>query len=747
LRLIWPSMSLKYPCMALLAIHAAAQCHPDQRRVTVSDAIEMTRLGVASYMDDSPSNVAQFSPDGRRFALVLKKGNLERNTNDYTLEIFKTQEALSAQKPETVVRMSSNSNREAIHHVKWLRSSGTVLFIGEKPNAVPQIYSFDIARRQLQRLTDHLTPVVSFDASDDGRVVVFEADPPARDPMNSPEVEREGFRISGEDLGEVVLAGSPYAQYRSRESRQLFLMIGGGRARQISVVDGVWPNLALSVSPNGRYALVEALVRNIPKSWLGYRDRLLHEFIAADKASLAISSVEQYLLLDTVTGAIAPLIDAPKSWEHDGFLWIDGGKSIVLSKAYLPLTGIDAMEQERRGAGTSVIEVLLPSRETVKIRDGNATAADWIEEDSELSLQERSGAGVNAMLVYRKRGNEWEEVLGRLVAATSNPRITYEQDMNTPPKIWITNTVTGNKTLLLDPNPQFKQLCFGRERMISWQATDGHPVRGGLYLPPDYDPSRRYPLVIQTHAFDPGRFWIDGPWSSAFAAQPLAAKDIVVLQIGGASDRTDAVHRSTPSEGPGQMAAFEGAIDYLDNQGIIDRESVGIIGFSRTVYHVAYTLTHSKYRFRAVTLADGFNGGYFERIAYPNQAADPDAVNGGPPYGTMLPLWFEHAPAFNLSNVTAPVRLEGYGVAAAVEEWEWFSLSSGMKKPIDFLILPRAPHLLVKPWERRVSQQGNLDWFAFWLKGAEDPSPEKQPVYARWHQLRDLEAKMLRQAN
>jgi|SRR5215469_11771759 len=39
------------------------------------------------------------------------------------------------------------------------------------------------------------------------------------------------------------------------------------------------------------------------------------------------------------------------------------------------------------------------------------------------------------------------------------------------------------------------------------------------------------------------------------------------------------------------------------------------------------------------------------------------------------------------------------------------------KQLVDFLYLPNASHLLVKPWERMTWQQGNVDWFCFWLKG------------------------------
>ncbi|GGA80380.1 hypothetical protein GCM10011507_34530 [Edaphobacter acidisoli] len=722
-------------CLAQLAVCAVAQSGPGKGRVTVADAIEMTRLGVASYEDDSATDAALYSPDGRWFAVVLKKGNLRRNTVDYTLEVFRTDDALAGRGPARVVKMSSSSNRAAIAGVKWLSDNRTLLFIGETPGRIGQIYAYDLSSRRFTQLTHHHTPVAAFDASSHGRVIVFEADPPVTDPLASPEVERNGFYVTGENLAEVMLAGSPYAKYRSRDSRQLFLMVNGRRAIRMPAEDGIWPNLTLSVAPNGRYALVEALVRDVPKSWLGYRDRFLHEFVAAKKAASATSSVEQYLLLDTRTGIFTPLIDAPKSWEHDGFLWLNGGRSLVLSKAYLPLAEVSGAELDERESKLYAIEMKLPSHTFEKILEGNAKATEWVASSKEV-LFEQSNRAIEA---YQQRGAGWDKVAGMTVnPERDRPRVTYEQDMNTPPKLWITNPVTSQRVLLQDLNPQFRHVCFGMEREISWKATDGHWVHGGLYLPPDYQPGQRYPLVIQTHGFDPSRFWIDGPWNSAFAARPLAARDIVVLQMGGASG--DAQYRSTPEEAPQQMAAFEGAIDYLHGKGIIDRERVGIIGFSRTVYYVAYTLTHSKYSFRAATLADGFNAGYFMRVAYPNQAAEPDAVNGGPPYGTTLSNWIEHSPSFNILHVKTPIRLESYSVAGVMEEWEWYSLLSTMGKPVDLVVLPHGTHLLVKPWERMASEQGNVDWFTFWLKGEEDPAPDKRALYARWRKLRTMEA-------
>jgi hypothetical protein len=98
-----------------------------------------------------------------------------------------------------------------------------------------------------------------------------------------------------------------------------------------------------------------------------------------------------------------------------------------------------------------------------------------------------------------------------------------------------------------------------------------------------------------------------------------------------------------------------------------------------------------------------------------------------------------NAPGFNLEKVKTPVRIEMYGPGMFLGGWEWFSGLSLLNKPVDFVWLPNGTHLLVKPWERMTSEQGNVDWFRFWLQGYEDPDPEKKQQYVRWRHLRDLQ--------
>ena len=57
---------------------------------------------------------------------------------------------------------------------------------------------------------------------------------------------------------------------------------------------------------------------------------------------------------------------------------------------------------------------------------------------------------------------------------------------------------------------------------------------------------------------------------------------------------------------------------------------------------------------------------------------------------------------------------------------------SRLNKPVELLYIPGGVHVLEKPWDRIASQQGDVDWFCFWLNGEEDPDPAKAEQYARW---------------
>src|SRR6185437_5315980 len=99
--------------------------------ISIADSIGMTTLAIDDF-GNATNQIAHFTPNGERFVLLLKKGNLERNTNDYSALLYRTADAIRAPKPEVLLKMSSSSNRQAISQLRWLADNDTLIFLGEK---------------------------------------------------------------------------------------------------------------------------------------------------------------------------------------------------------------------------------------------------------------------------------------------------------------------------------------------------------------------------------------------------------------------------------------------------------------------------------------------------------------------------------------------------------------------------------------------------------------------------------------
>lgn len=712
--------------------------------ITVPDAIAMTRLGLPDALLNTPvkEGIAQFSPNGRRFVIVLKKGSLQRDTNDYSLLLYRTADAFHSPKPDVLQVLSSSSNRPAIRSVKWLDGNDTVVFLGERKGLLPQVYELDVGTKRLTRMTDHNSPIVAYDSSANGRTLLFEADPTS---VELQAVQRStDDPVHTRDIINVLFGHLGDFRPTTTQGEQLYLVGNRRPEMRLNIPGVVYAELLPpSVSPNGQYGVIGVFPREIPAAWSDYRVPWLQAALGAprEKGEAALT-VAEYMILNTDTGKLRPLLDAPVSWRNMGLAWAPDGKSIAVSGSFLPLTGsMDSVESTNRQSRPFVVEVNLASHTFVKITDQDLTVKRWDRTSGDLVLTRDERLNQETEVLFMKDGGSWHQMSSpqpeRIEEA--RPQIVLEQSINTPPKIYASSLASGKKSLLLDLNPQFSKLRFGKVEAITWEATDGHEVSGGLFFPPAYQPGKRYPLVIQTHGFFPGKFYMDGPWSSAFAARPLAARGIMVLQVGYSTKQDEGQFENTTAEGPRQMAAYEGAIDYLDKRGLIDRSRVGIIGFSRTVYTVAYTLTHSHYRFTAATLADGITGGYCDYLLFPYLSNTP-LLNGGLPFGLSLASWLKNAPNFQLAMVRTPVRIEAYGPASVLGLWEWFSGLTLLKKPVELIYLPGATHLLTRPADRLISQGGNVDWFCFWLQNGEHgSSPKELNEFSRWTRLRALE--------
>jgi hypothetical protein len=681
------------------------------RDVTVDDAIEMVRPASQNYFvgADIGHSIAQFSPDKKQFLVVLRKGILSDSSNEYTVYLFRTDAAFRSPIPRVIARLRSMSNVPAIQAVQWGADSRQIYFLGCNQSQRTQVYSVVVQEGRLVRLTAHTTSIRAYGLSRNGRLF-FLAD--SRKHQKPFFAEKPlGTAITDQSL--VTLLN--YAKRVEEQDPELFV-INHRAERQIAFplnfhADGVWP------SPEGDRVIVSSNMEagELHREWERYRfpggawaRSMFHSRFPSQRTPFI-----RYIAIDVESGRYRSVWSGAH-WSSSPVAWSSAGNWIYLKQMYIPLDEVSTISQAERLKTAFDIRVDIPSRRWEIVAPG-----DWPS----------------------------EKVIGPPLD------IELRQDLNTPPRLFARNAKSGQDAELMDLNPQLRTLRIGHVEAVSW-TVHRVKVKAGLYFPPDYAPGKRYPLVIQTHGFNENRFSMDGmnEWSSSFAARPLAAKGILVLQAYSFADAEshDTVANDRSLGGTEQESfrtfaklVYESAIDELDRRGLILPEKVGISGFSRTVWFVAYALTHTDRRFAAAVLTDGIDAGYFQYMSF--RQAEFDLDNGSMPFGEEgIEQWGKESPGFNLDKVHTPVRLVSLDTSMGIlEAWEWFTGLTMLKKPVDLVVIPEGVHLLETPHDRAVAMNGVVDWFQFWLQGEEDPSKEKTGQYTRWHVLKSADKSQL----
>ena len=113
------------------------------------------------------------------------------------------------------------------------------------------------------------------------------------------------------------------------------------------------------------------------------------------------------------------------------------------------------------------------------------------------------------------------------------------------------------------------------------------------------------------------------------------------------------------------MDGVRGAIDALVAQGLVDRNRIGLMGWSSRGERVLNFLTFSGTPIQAASLIDGDANTLFSLVvtygAIDSIWSRKERTNGGLPYGDTLERWIRDDPALHTDCVTAAVRIETYG--------------------------------------------------------------------------------------
>jgi dipeptidyl aminopeptidase/acylaminoacyl peptidase len=766
--------------------------HSQEHAFTVRDDIAMVRFNDPSALEKS--SAARFSPDGRYFAVVTSKGLLESDRIESVLSIFRTDQcraflvesrSAAAPRPIATIKMATMPNifqddtyGPVILDARWSFDSRFVLFLAEGPRYERRLYRLDVGRDSTVPISPAGYSVVRFDFNQD--VIVFSAwHSDSTEIGNGEDGNKDNSdsrTVTGQSLWSLLF---PKRQPVPTD-RSMWTVRDFRRHPKITPVavppvrDISWQPEAYSISPQGHEMIQLQPVTAVGANWDLYEPAKGFDFMRIRRDDPDVQAADnsfrlkEYTLVSLGRGNSTTLVHAPQASAlvYGGgskVVWSSDERRVLLTNTFLPLDGIDDVEREKRRAPCAVAEVQLssdsahcvvsvPDLTTGDGRQAVVENASFGRLGDEVMIEIRSPQGGGEVRRFQFRKDHWEPTRlevsvdgrGNQVADGSEARkslsVIVKQGLNESPTLWVTDSLNGRSKMLWDPNPQFRNINFGQASIYRWTDGSGRRWKGGLVKPVGYTAGKRYPLVIQVYNFGENQFLTDGMVPTAMAARELASAGMVVLQV-----QRIFPHTYNDAEAQAHIEGFRGAIEQLSSEGLIDADKVGLIGFSATAWYVEDALIRDPKRFAAATIADGIDISYLQYrlwgVSSPALAGEFEKIIGAKPIGDGLTLWCKLAPGFHLDAVQAPLRVEAIGPYSILSEWELYSSLRQEGKPVDLIYFPEGQHIHQRPQERLASQQGDVDWFRFWLQGLEDPDPSKREQYRAWEKMRDLESR------
>ena len=153
-------------------------------------------------------------------------------------------------------------------------------------------------------------------------------------------------------------------------------------------------------------------------------------------------------------------------------------------------------------------------------------------------------------------------------------------------ELWTGSSLTA-LSKISDLNPQQKDFRWPTVELVSWYTSDGVPTRGLLYKPNDFDPSKKYPMVVyfyETHTA--GLHGYSAPSGRNIINVPVyVSKGYLVFE-------PDIVYKDG-YPGPSALKTIVPGVQMLVNKGFVKEDGIGIQGQSWGGYQTSYIITQS----------------------------------------------------------------------------------------------------------------------------------------------------------
>jgi dipeptidyl aminopeptidase/acylaminoacyl peptidase len=448
-----------------------------------------------------------------------------------------------------------------------------------------------------------------------------------------------------------------------------------------------------------------------------------------DLGDAGAGSAKAILAPAEVSGALHGLQIAVPRWSPDG-------KAIAF---------IGGLMSDQGSTGGDVWIVSADGGQPVDLTPQRPTTPAWIEWDGNAYLYVSELAGGNCQLIRlhldgEKNGQGVTATFGSPVfsipGSVGDGRIQMSLSSPADHSLFVFHASTfDHPTELYEARPGttmgagldgVKQLthindgvepAWGKSVSLSWKSDEFH-VQGWLMLPKDYDPAKKYPLIVEVHGGPAAAVVAHWGGRGGLNANAFSALGYFVLQpnprgsYGQGEEFTEANRKDF---GYGDLRDILAGVDTVLAQYPVDPGRVGLTGWSYGGFMTMFAVTQTQ-RFKAAVAGAGISDW---QSYYGENSIDQWMI---PYFGASVyddPAVYAKSSAISyIKQVKTPTLVvvgDRDGECPAPQSFEFWHALRDQHVPTQLVVYPNEGHGFVDPAHTRDVMYRAVEWFAQYL--------------------------------
>ena len=350
----------------------------------------------------------------------------------------------------------------------------------------------------------------------------------------------------------------------------------------------------------------------------------------------------------------------------------------------------------------------------------------WNKADNHIyfRVQDRDMANVYKYNPKRKRFSKLdlnEDVIRSFNLANNAQWATYTGvSLGNSNRSYVVNLKNEKSILISDPyNERLSQMTLSEVKDWNFKSSFGDEIEGRYYLPPNFDPNKKYPLIVYYYA---GTSPTQRVFESTYPLQVYAAQDYVVytLQPSGTTGYGQEFSARHVNAWGIQTAEeiIEGTKAFVANHPFVDGDKIGCIGASYGGFMTQYLQTQTDLFAAAVSHAGISNITSYWGVGFWGYGYSSGASAGSYPWNNH-DLYVNQSPLFQADKINTPLLLLHGTVDTNVPIGESYQMYTALKllgKEVEFIQVEGENHAIYD-YQKRIGWNHSIyAWFAKWLK-------------------------------